>query len=96
MTARRELEDVIARTYGLCVLYEIMGVEEYRDSDLAKCEVKKTEAVVFYRIIEPRIKKRSPKIAEMISNMLNGNYATMDSAILEKNLKAGLIPISLR
>jgi len=96
LTARRELEDVIARTYGLCVLFEIMEVEKYRDSDLAVCEVKKMEAVVFYRIIEPRIKKRSPKIAEKISNMLNGNYATMDSAVLEKNLEAGLVPISLR
>jgi len=96
LTARREIEDVIARTYGLCVLYEIMEVEKYRDSDLAICEVKKMEAVVFYRIIEPRIIKRSPKIAEEISNMLNGNYATMDSAALEKNLEAGLVPISLR
>ena len=96
LTARREIEDVIARTYSLCVLFEIMEIEKYRDTDLAICEVKKTEAVVFYRIIEPRIKKRSPKIAEKISSMLNGNYATMDSAALEKNLKAGLVPISLR
>ena len=96
LAVRREIEDVIARTYGLCVLYEIMGVEKYRDSDLAKCEVKKAEAVVFYRIIEPRIKKRSPKIAETISNILNGNYATMDSAVLEKNLNAGLTPITLK
>jgi len=96
LTARRELEDVIARTYGLCVLYEIMGVEKYRDSDLAACEVKKTEAVVFYRIIEPRITKRSPTTAEMISKMLNGNYDTMDSTMIEKNLEAGLSPIDLR
>ena len=41
-------------------------------------------------------KKRSPKTAEMISNMLNGNYATMHPAILEKILEAGLVPISLR
>ena len=96
LAARREIEDVIARTYALCVLYEITDIEKLRNTDLAKCEVKKAEAVIFYRIIEQRIKKRSPKIAETISNMLNGNYATMDSAILEKNLKAGLTPINLR
>jgi predicted HicB family RNase H-like nuclease len=96
LTARRELEDVIARTYGLCVLYEIMGVEKYRDSDLAKCEVKKTEAVVFYRIIEPRIKKHRPKIDEVISNMLNGNYDTMNVKILEEALKTGLRLINLK
>jgi len=96
LAARREIEDVIARTYGLCVLFEITDIEKLRNTDLAKCEVKKAEAVIFYRIIEPRIKKRSPKIAEAISNMLNGNYATMDSSVLEKNLEAGLAPISLR
>jgi hypothetical protein len=94
--ARREIEDVIARTYALCVLFEIMDIEKLRNTDLDKCEVKKMEAVVFLRIIEPRIKKRSPKIAESISSMLNGNYATMNSTILEKNLEAGLVPISLR
>lgn len=96
LTARREIEDVIARTYGLCVLFEIMEIENLRNSDLAKCEVKKMEAVVFYRIIEPRIIKRSPKIAEIISYMLNGNYATMNSSFLEKTLEAGLVPVSLR
>ncbi|HEG44574.1 MAG TPA: hypothetical protein ENH94_11050 [Phycisphaerales bacterium] len=96
LTARREIEDVIARTYGLCVLFEIMEIENLRNSDLAKCDVKRAEAVIFYRIIEPRIKKRSPRIAEIISNMLNGNYATMNSVALEKDLEAGLTPISLR
>lgn len=94
--ARREIEDVIARTYSLCVLFEIMEIEKLRNTDLDKCEVKKMEAIVFYRIIAPRIEKRSPKTAEAISNMLNGNYATMDASILEKNLEAGLAPISLR
>lgn len=96
LSARRELEDVIARTYGFCVLFEIMEVEKYRDSDLAKCDVKRAEAVIFYRIIEPRIKKHSPKTAEIISNILNGNYDTMDTSVLEENLRLGLMPISLR
>jgi hypothetical protein len=96
LTARREIEDVIARTYGLCVLFEVMEIEKLRNSDLAKCDVKRAEAIIFYRIIEPRIKKRSPKTAEIISYMLNGNYATMNSAALEKYLEAGLTPISFR
>ena len=29
--ARREIEDVIARTYGLCTLFEIMEIEKYRN-----------------------------------------------------------------
>jgi len=96
LAVRREIEDVIARTYGLCVLFEVMEIEKYRDSDLAKCDVKRSEATIFYRVIEPRIKKHSAKTAEAISSMLNGDYAAMDSSVLAKNLEAGLAPISLR
>jgi len=96
LTARRQIEDVIARTYGLCVLYEVAGIEKLRNTDLAKCEVKRTEGVIFYRIIEPRIQKRSPKTAEAISAMLNGNYETMDSAAVEEYLETGLAPVRLK
>jgi hypothetical protein len=96
LAARRELEDVIARTYALCVLYEIMEVERLRDSDREKCDVKKKEAEIFYRIIEARVKKRSRKTHEIISNMLSGSYDIMDATALENYLKAGLGGLALR
>ncbi len=95
LTARRALEDAIAKTYALCVLFEIMEVEKLRDSDIPKCDVKRMEAVIFYRIIQPRIKKRSPKADEVITNLINGSYKTMDVSVLKKYLETGLKGIKL-
>jgi len=96
LTARRELEDVIARTYALCVLFEIMDIEKLRSSDLDKCEVKQKEAEIFYRIIKPRIQKRGAKTSQIIANMLAGDYDIMDAKALENYLTAGLAMPSLR
>lgn len=96
LSARREFEDIIARTYALCVLYEIIKVEKLRDSDTGACEVKVREAEIFYRIIQPRISKRSPKTDKLITAMLSGSYATMDAKTLEKYLNTGLSGIKLR
>ena len=96
VTARRELEDILARTYSLCVLYEVMEVERLRGSDLGGCDVKRSEAVIFYRIVQARIRKRSAKADEVIRNMLDGSYDTMDSKVLESNLQAGLGGVVLR
>ncbi|MCK4753432.1 MAG: hypothetical protein KAS75_08290 [Planctomycetes bacterium] len=96
ITARRQLEDAINRTYALCVLFEIMEVEKLRDSDIPKCDVKRVEAVIFYRIIQPNIKKRSLKNDEIILHLLNGNYDTMSAMLLEMLLGKGLVGITLR
>lgn len=96
LAARRELDDVIVRTYALSVMYEIMEVEKLRDLDRDKCDVKRKEAEIFYRIIEARVKKRSPKAHEIISNMLAGNYDTMDATILDEHLRTGLGGLALR
>ncbi len=96
ITARRQLEDSINRTYALCVLYEIMDIEKLRASDLDKCEVKKAEAVIFYRIIQPVVKKRSAKNDQIILNILNGNYGTMNAEVLETLLEKSLVGITLR
>jgi hypothetical protein len=90
LTASRELEDVIARTYALSMLYEIKEVEKKRDSDPQFCEVKRTEASMFYRIIQPRIEKRSPKINVILVNILKGSIGAMNSADVEKYLSEGL------
>ena len=96
LTARRELEDTIARTYALCVLYEIEAVEKLRDSNREECDLKRKEAEIFYRIIEERVKKRSQKTHEIISNMLSGSYDIMDAKALENYLKTGLGGLILR
>ncbi|MHC4645534.1 MAG: hypothetical protein ACYTBJ_08525 [Planctomycetota bacterium] len=90
LAARREIEDVIARTYALSVLYEIMEIEKARDSDRDKCDVKRKEAEIFYRIIEPRVKRNNPKMHEIVSNTLAGSYDTMDAKAVEQYLITGL------
>ncbi len=94
--AHRDLEDAIGRTYGLSILYEVMEIEKLRDFDLNTCDVKRKEAEIFYRIIESRVKKRSSKTHEIISNMLSGSYDTMDAAVISEYLKAGLGGLSLQ
>jgi hypothetical protein len=86
LTASMQLEDVIARTYALSMLYEISEIEKMRSSDIAFCDGKRTEAKMFYRVIQQRIEKRSPKINEIIVNTLNGSYGAMNSQSLEKDL----------
>lgn len=90
LTASRELEDVIARTYALSLLYEMEGIEKLRDSDLDTCDTKRAEAGMFYRVIQPRIVKRSPTANEILLNTLNGSYGAINSKEIERNLTAGL------
>lgn len=96
LTAPRELIDIIDRTYGLCVLYEIMEVETLRDTDIPSCEVKVKEADIFYKIIQDRIKRHDAKAHDVVSNMLNAGYNQMDAGLLETYLNRGLSGISLR
>ena len=91
LTARRELEDVMARTFALSVLYEVSEWEKARDADPNFCEVKRKEAEIYYRIIQPRIKKRSAKADEMITTMLTGASQQVNAALLEEQLQTGLV-----
>ncbi|MDD5135156.1 MAG: hypothetical protein PHP01_07080 [Phycisphaerae bacterium] len=90
LTASRQLDDVIARTYALSMLYEMQEIERLRDSDLNTCDVKRAEGAMFYRVVQERIEKRSPKTNETLLNMLNGSYGTVNSEEAEKLLAAGL------
>ncbi len=90
LTARRELEDVMARTFALSVLYEVLEWEKVRDSDPDFCEVKRKEAEIYYRIIQPRMKKRAAKADEIIANMLAGSSQNVNAALLEEQLQIGL------
>jgi len=93
--AARDLEDTIIRTYALSVLYEILQIEKLRDTDSNACHVKLKEAVIFYRIIQPTLKRRNPKSDELISAMLKSRFPQMNAGLLEENLKAGLRGIAL-
>jgi hypothetical protein len=90
LAASRELEDCLARTYALSMLYEFEEIEKLRDSDPATCDVKRVEAGMFYRIIQERIEKRSPKTNEILLNTINGSYGAMNSQEVEKYLVTGL------
>jgi hypothetical protein len=90
LTPSRNLEDIIARTYALSMLYEMEEIEKLRDSDLDTCDVKRAEASMFYRVIRERIEKRSPKTNQTLLNMLNGSYGTVNSEEAESQLTAGL------
>jgi hypothetical protein len=90
LTASRELEDTISRTYALSMLYELKEIEKLRDSDVAACDVKRVEASMFYKIIQSRIEKRSPKTNEILLNTLKGSYSTMNAQVIEKQLTSGL------
>ncbi len=96
LAPRRSLEEVIAQTYALCVLFEIQEIERLRATDRLKCDVKKMEALVFYRIIRDRIKKRNREADKMITAMLEADYDKMDASVIEDALTKGMPNISLR
>lgn len=80
------LEKAIMKTYSYSVIYEIMSIEELRDSKPEDCKVKLKEAEVFYRIIEPKIKKNNPDTDTFIQNMLRSSFENMNSAVLKEKI----------
>lgn len=94
--AARELEDSIARTYALSVLYEVQEIAGLRDNDPAACDVKRMEAVIFYRIIADRIKRISMESDRVIRSMLAAEYTSMDAAVIREQLAASLPGIQLQ
>jgi hypothetical protein len=90
LTASRQLDDVIAQTYAISVVFEASEVEKNRETHPDLAARHRFEAAMCYQIIKPRIEKRSPKTNEAILTMLNGNLNTINSRELEKNLTTGL------
>ncbi len=85
------LKESINRTYALSLLFELLEIEKYRDTDLAKCDVKLAEAKIFYRIIEPVVKKSDRRGHRTITTCLKGmNYAAIDSGRVEEILNNSL------
>jgi len=95
ISARRTFEQAIMRTYALSILFEILEVEKFRATNREECDVKRMEALIFYRIIQKSIKKQNPTNDTSISAMLNGSFENMNSKTLEELLQKGMPGISL-
>jgi hypothetical protein len=88
--ASRALNNAIHRTYALSVLYEIEQIEKLRQTDLDACEVKRAEAVIFYRIISSSIAKAKPQAHAEILVMLEAPFDQMSATSLKTLLGSGL------
>lgn len=84
-SAAMHLSKLLSKTYALSVLYEMKGVEEFcgeANKDPGKCAVKRTEAGMYYRIIESFIEARDKAAATEVENLIGGTrpgpkYATV-------------------
>jgi len=90
ITAATRLERIVNRTYALCVLFEMQSIETLRETDISKCDVKLAEAVIFYRVIAPRIKKADRKAHQTIAATLDAEYSAVNSELLLDALNRGL------
>ncbi|MGA1870669.1 MAG: hypothetical protein ACMUJM_19215 [bacterium] len=90
ITAANRLENIINRTYALCVLYEMQSIEKLRATDFEQCDVKLAEAALFNRIIEPKIKKTDRRAHQTITVILNAEYSAVNSERLKNALNRGL------
>ncbi len=90
ITAATRLERIVNRTYALCVLFEMQSIEKLRETNISKCDVKLAEAVIFYRIIAPRIKKTDRNAHQTITATLNAEYSAVNTGLLLNALNRGL------
>jgi hypothetical protein len=90
LIASRRLEDILAKTYAVSVLFEASEAVDNIEKDPLLASRHKLEALMCYEIIQKRIEKRSPKTNEIILTMLKGNLNTISSTELEKYLETGL------
>ena len=90
ITAATRLERIVNRTYALCVLFEMQSIEKLRETNISKCDVKLAEAIIFYRIIAPRIKKTDRKAHQTITAILNAEFSAVNSGLLLDALNRGL------
>ncbi|MGA1824588.1 MAG: hypothetical protein ACMUIP_07960 [bacterium] len=90
ITAASRLNNIINRTYALSVLYEVQSIEKLRTTDIAQCEVKLAEAVIFNRIIDTKIRKTDRDAHKTIAAILNAEYSAINSTELTAALNKGL------
>ena len=85
------LKESIARTYALSTLYELLEIEKLRDTDIANCDVKLAEAVIFYRIVAPLVERADRQGHRTITTYLSGmDYAAVNAAQVEEILKKSI------
>lgn len=90
ITAAARLERIINKTYALCVLFEMQSIEKLRETNISMCEVKLAEALIFYRIIAPRIQKSDRNAHRTITAILKAEYSAVNSGFLLDALNRGL------
>jgi hypothetical protein len=73
-----EFSTLLSKTYALSILFEMKGVEEYCGSKApnpAQCAVKRTEAAIYYRILQPAVAKKDKEAAAAIDKMIHSEHA---------------------
>ena len=88
--ARKTLVPLIRRVFALSLLYELQEIERLRKTDLKQCDVKRKEAEIFYRVIQPDVCRRSRSSDRIILAMLRVEYDAVHAARVAKELKQTL------
>lgn len=96
ITAGRDLENVIKRTYALSMIFEIIEIERIKIAKPGECHVKRMEAQIFYRIIQEAVKKADANADRNILYLLGSGFDQMSAMILEEDLRVGLKGITIR
>jgi hypothetical protein len=96
LAARRALEHAIWRTYALSVLYEVEEIEKLIRTDRSRCEVKRMEAVIFYRILAPEVERRDREAHKVLSRMLLGSLEGMTTLTVLDCFEKGLPNVPLK
>ncbi|UCG12598.1 MAG: hypothetical protein JSU72_19280, partial [Deltaproteobacteria bacterium] len=77
------------------VLFEVSEIEKYLHRNLRKCDVKRKEAEIFFRIVRTQMLRRDPKASKALAAMLRGPYGGMSSKATKKYFLNGLPGVAL-
>ncbi len=72
-----DFSTLLSKTYALSVLFEMKGVEEFcrgPNANPDKCEVKRTEARIYYRIIAKSVENKDPKAHTAMVKMIDSEH----------------------
>lgn len=94
--AAMEFSALVLKTYVLSVLYEMKGVEEFcgtKTPNPAQCAIKRTEAGIYYRIIQPKVTSRDQEANAKIEAMLHSQHAVPEYSSA-RDLLASTLPFT--
>jgi hypothetical protein len=92
-SAAMEFSTLLSKTYVLSILFEMKGIEEFCGSktpDPAQCAVKRTEAGMYYRIMQPAVAKKDKKADAAIDKMIHSEHAVPKYASARDHLAKAL------